>query len=395
MLDKRSRNILIVFGIVIFTLLVTEIVRPKPINWRPSYTKTDKTPFGAEVFYKELPQLFSEASFEEIEEDPFVFLQDETYQENSAYFFLNDQVFFDQQQVAALRDYVSNGNTVFISAMSYGYILADSLETYARSSYGVLEEAIGASLLNPSLQTDSVPAYKRGVFKTVFSEIDTLNTTALGYFTSEENKLDALNFVKVTHGDGEFYLHTLPQAFSNYYLLQDNEAYAAGVLSYIDADHIYLDTYLKSGRKIVTSPMRFIFNQLPLKWAYYVLMAGLLVFVLFRGKREQRVIEVIEPVQNTSVEFTRTIGDLYFQHKDFGNIIAKKITYFLEMVRSNYYLNTNELTNEFIKKLAVKSGNDLQETQALIQYIKQLKGKAIHTENDLIQLNKQIEEFTS
>ena len=75
--------------------------------------------------------------------------------------------------------------------------------------------------------------------------------------------------------------------------------------------------------------------------------------------------------------------------------LIKKITYFLELVRSNYYLNTNELTNEFIKKLAVKSGNDLQKTQALIQYIKQLKGKAIHTENDLIQLNKQIEEFTS
>jgi hypothetical protein len=151
--------------------------------------------------------------------------------------------------------------------------------------------------------------------------------------------------------------------------------------------------YLKSGRKIVDSPMRFVFDQKSLKWAYYTLMLGLALFIIIRGKREQRVIQVIEPLKNTSIEFTKTIGDLYFQHKDFGNIIAKKITYFLEVVRSKYYLDTTELNSEFIQKLALKSNVSLEKTTKLIQLINHLKGKAVHSEQDIIALNKQIEDF--
>jgi hypothetical protein len=151
--------------------------------------------------------------------------------------------------------------------------------------------------------------------------------------------------------------------------------------------------YLKSGRKIVDSPMRFVLDQKSLKWAYYTLMLGLLLFIIIKGKREQRVIEVLAPLENTSIEFTKTIGDLYFQHRDFGNINAKQITYFLEMVRSKYYLDTTELNSEFIQKLALKSNVSQEKTTALIQLINQLKGKAVHTEEDVIELNKQIEDF--
>jgi cation transport regulator ChaC len=139
--------------------------------------------------------------------------------------------------------------------------------------------------------------------------------------------------------------------------------------------------------------MRFVLDQAPLTWAYYVLIGGLLIFVLFKGKREQRIVEVIEPLENTSVEFTKTIGDLYFQHKDYSNIIAKKITYFLETLRSKYYVNTNEITEDFIKKLALKSGNTLEKTQKLMHLIKHLKEKSVHSEADLLELNKQIEAF--
>ena len=121
--------------------------------------------------------------------------------------------------------------------------------------------------------------------------------------------------------------------------------------------------------------------------------AGIVAVCIIKGKREQRIIKVIEPLENSSIEFTKTIGDLYFQHKDFGNIIAKKITYFLEQLRSKYYLNTNDLNSEFIEKLALKSGNSLEKTKKLIALINHLKGKTLHTEKDIIALNKQIEDF--
>jgi len=394
MLDKRSRNILILFGVVLLFLIITEATRPKAINWSPSYTSNDTAPFGSDVFYKELPSLYPNATFETVEEDPYEFLRDTTaYKTNTAYMFINDYIYFDEEQRDKIRAYVAAGNSVFISSSTNYYKVNDSVKIESRRVYNQQEEELRPELFTQSYKADSSLFYKKGMYKTTFYEIDTLNTKALGYYKSENPATSALNFVKLKHGEGYFYFHTVPEAFSNYYMLKGNEAYTAAVLSHIDATHIYLDAYKKSGRKVVTSPMRFVFNQVSLTWAYYLLLGGLLLFVIFRGKREQRIIEVIEPLENTSIEFTKTIGDLYFQHKDYGNIIAKKITYFLESVRTNYYLKTDTLDASFIKRLALKSGHTEEETQKLIQLIKHLKGKAMHIEADLIELNKKIEAF--
>lgn len=393
MLDKRSKRVLWIFGLTLLLILITEIVRPKPIDWRPSYTSVDKIPFGSFVFFEEATSLFKDSEIENIDKDPYSFLVDSTYNKNSAYIFINEELNFDKRQTQILLKYVEKGNTVFISSRSYGNILQDTLKINLNTSYSVLEEEVTPTFFSPSLKEKQLPKFKKGIFKTSFTAIDTLKTKALGYYDSNKDKLDDLNFIKVKYGNGAFLLHTLPEAFTNYYLLKNNEQYAANLISYIEAEHIYIDEYLKSGRKIVTSPMRFVLNQEPLTWAYYVLICGIIIFVLFKSKREQRIVEVIEPLENTSVEFTKTIADLYFQHKDYSDIIAKKIKYFSETLRAKYFLNTNDITEDVIKKLALKSGNTLEDTQKLMHLVKNLKAKTVHSESDLLALNKQIEEF--
>jgi hypothetical protein len=123
-------------------------------------------------------------------------------------------------------------------------------------------------------------------------------------------------------------------------------------------------------------------------------MFGLILFVIFRGKRTQRIIPVINKLENATLDFTQTIGELYYQHGDFTNIIEKKIQYFLEFVRTNYYLNTANLGPVFVEKLAIKSGNTKEDTKVLVEYIIYLKSKNNHTETELIELNKKIEQFT-
>lgn len=393
MLDKRSKKVLWIFGLALLLIVVTELVRPKPMDWRSSYTSFDKIPFGGFVLFEEAPSLFKNSDIKKVDKDPYIFLKDSTYSKKSAYIFINDEISLDKRQVDEILKYAERGNTVFMSSRSVGYILRDSLKLFTSTNYTILEEELHPELFSKVLKHDTVPRFKKRVFKSTFSKIDTLQTTVLGYFETKNPRLEELNYIKVKFGQGQFLLHTIPEAFSNYYLLKENAQYAANVLSYIHADQIYWDDYIKSGRKVVTSPMRFILNQEPLTWAYYLLLGGLLIFVLFQGKREQRIVEIIEPLKNTSVEFTQTIGDLYFQHKDYSNIIAKKITYFLENLRSKYYINTNELSEDFINKLALKSGNPFEKTQELIQFIAHLKQKSVHSEADLLELNKKIEAF--
>ncbi|MAN58512.1 MAG: hypothetical protein CMC08_01600 [Flavobacteriaceae bacterium] len=393
MFDKKSKNILLLFGAVLLLLFISQVSRPTPVNWAASYTSEDKIPFGSYILHEELPILFPEANVVEIRKDPFEFLTEVTDNRPSAYIFINDALQIDANQVTALRDYVTAGNTVFMSARSLGTLLEDSLKFTLHTRYSVLESDLEPAFFSLREKSDSISKFKKGVYKATFKSVDTANTTAIGFYKSTENPIDALNFIEIAHGQGKFLLHTLPEAFSNYYLLAGNASYASTVFSYIDADQIYLDAYLKSGRKIVSTPLRFILTQGALKWSLYLLLFGLIVLVIFKAKREQRIIKVMEPLTNSSIDFTKAVGQLYYQHKDSGNIINKKISFVLEDIRSLYYMNTDLLDDDFIHKLSLKSGASFRTTKKLVECIAHLQTKMDHTESDLNELNQRIQDF--
>ncbi len=418
MLDKRSKKIVYLCGIFILVLIITEVIRPKPIDWTPNYTIESKKPLGGYIFYEELEHLLKPDSIIKVQLDPFEYLMLDSTTVNATYIFVNDFITLDEQQTNKLLDFAHRGNTVFLSGHSFGYAISDTLNVAAYSEFGATLDPIIPQFFDKRLSQDSLPIFEKAVRKATFDLIDTLHTTAIGHFNLETpsegideffeddatliedtegyTMLDELNYIKLPVGEGQLLFHTLPEAFSNYYMLDGAEQYAANVLSHIThTETILYDTHIKSGKKFVDSNMRFIFSQAPLTWAYYLLMGGIILFVIFKGKREQRIIEVLEPLENTSIEFTKTIGDLYFQHKDFGNLIAKKITFFLDHVRTAYFLDTNELNQDFIKKLGLKSGNSLDDTQKLIAKIKELKSKTFHTEADLIEINTLIDTYRS
>ena len=139
--------------------------------------------------------------------------------------------------------------------------------------------------------------------------------------------------------------------------------------------------------------MRYVLKQPALRWAWYLALISLLIFMLFNAKRKQRIIKIITPLTNTTVDFTKTIGNLYFETKDHNNIVDKKITYFLERIRRVYYLDTQLLDDKFINSLALKTGKNKTETKKLIDLIIQLRAKQICSEDDLLGLNKAIESF--
>ena len=117
-----------------------------------------------------------------------------------------------------------------------------------------------------------------------------------------------------------------PASFTNYYLLNNKEfIYAEKVLSYLPKGNLFCLSKSQNGEQISESPMRYIFSQPSLKWAWLVFIFGMLFFMLFNAKRKQRIVPIIAPLQNTTVDFTKTIGNLYYQEGEHQNIINKKI----------------------------------------------------------------------
>ena len=386
---NKSKILLWIFGFFMLLLIIAELFRPTPINWRSSYVADHKIPYGCYVIYQELPNLLGKPVIKSTA-DPYEFLVENELPKNSVFIFINDYLGFDLQQSNALLNFVEEGNTVFLATKDFFGPLADSLKIktsyiieYQKSTIetNFVENALKAPE-NISLEIPD-PAY--------FSKMDSTTTKILSYTQSEER--DIANFVSIDYGAGKFYVHTLPEVFSNYNLLSDSQEFAAASLSYLDGDVYYWDEYLKTGKVIVTTPMRFVLSETGLKSGYFLLMIGLLLFVVFRGKREQKIIPVIPPVENLTISFTKSVGSLYYQHRNYSNIIAKKISYFFSSVRSKFLIETQEMSEEFIRKLALKSGNDYHKTKDLIEFIEKLKEKPNHSENDLIELNKKIENF--
>ncbi len=392
-MDKRAQRILMAFGVAVVLLVVVEVASPKPVSWLPSYTATDKVPLGGYVFFNELEGFFSGTDIDRITRDPYEQLRRKEYGKGELYIFLNDYIQLDKQQYQQISEFVADGNTALIASKFFGSVISDSLNIDTETNYDLIQKEIEPQFYKSESKIDSPPAFKKAVEATSFSSVDTTVTKTIGYFIDTYD--DAVdNFIRVPYGEGNFYFLSTPEAFTNYYLLKDNHRYAQRVLSHFKPTHIYWDDYIKSGRTVVDSKIRFVLTQPSLKWAYYLAVLGLLFFVIFRFKREQRIIPVVTPLRNDTKDFTATIGDLHFQYKDYGNIIAKKITYFLERVRSELYVDTSVLDDDFTNRLSLKSGNTPELTKELVDCIKTLKNKPLHSEEDLVKLNKLLEKFS-
>ena len=386
---------------VLIGIIVTEIVRPRPINWRPSYTSVSKIPFGCFVLFNELPNIFSNNEIESVENSMYDILIQRDSSIRSNYLIINDFVYLDEQETNQVLKYVADGNQVFIASNNLTGQLADTLNIEIRQQYDIQEDSVKASFTNQNFEQEHF-YFTRGVDPSYFASVDTLKTEILGHLqfkssTFLENNEDEIkvqpNFIKTTFGKGNFLINTLPVAYTNYYVLGDNSNYSVQSFSYLNDQLLYWDDYKKSGRKVITSPMRFILNQPALKWSYYLLVIGLLLFVIFKAKREQRIIPIIKPLENSSVEFTKTVGSLYYQHRDYTNLNNKKITYFLTHIRNKYYLNTSVLDENLITQLSAKAGKPKEETKALIELILSLKNKTVHTEQDSLTLVQKINTF--
>jgi hypothetical protein len=319
--------------------------------------------------------------------------QDAEVDYNQVLFYVNHRFQMDKKSTESILNFVGEGNTAFISSNGFNEVLMDSL----KFSTNYLFDVNDTLELYFSKKSSFKSKYKmEGGFNGVyFSKFDSTKTIVLGHQKHLGDKEEISNFIAIKYKNGIFFLHTQPAAFSNYHFLKANHAqYAAELLSYIPENKT-IHWFLKdqSVSEISNSPMRYILSQPALKWAWYFFLIGMFLFMIFNAKRRQRKIPISIPLKNTTVDFTKTIGNLYFQEGSHNVIIEKKIIFFLEKIRTDFYIETDNLNDDFTKKLHLKSGKKLEIIQLIVRLIKKSRKTYQNSEEDLVALNRAIEEF--
>lgn len=399
---NRTLKIYIFFLLVLIAgIIYIDAVRPKPVNWSPSYRLTDKIPFGLYVFDKESDSILHQNKIQKVSKTVYEFLEPlynydtlvNNYKIKGTILHICDEYHIDDASTKELFYFVSSGNNAFLSVENLPKIFTDSLHIKTEKPKEFTLK-MDCWMANTKLGSQKYTLDK-GAGNLYFSSIDTLTTTILGYQGNDKTKY--ANFIKVPYEKGNFYIHLQPVAFTNYHLLKDNHAeYTEKVLAYLPKGNIYWALKDQNGLLESGSPLRYILSQPALRWAWYIFLIGITVFMIFNAKRRQRIIPIVKPLSNTTVDFTKTIGNLYYQEGDHQNLIDKKIIYFFERIRHDYLIDTSVLDENFIKKLQVKTGKEIKDIEHLV-YLINYQRKSYHqsVESDLIEINNAIEKIIS
>jgi hypothetical protein len=384
------------YWIVLFVITLGygtfEYYRPKPLDWSESYSNKDVIPFGSKALYMLLPDLFQKQSIQSLRIPPYNQLEhDSLLPQKSNYIFIQNNFSIDNIDQQALLAYVEKGNNVFISA----YIFADSLMQVLGVDPMIhkpsLKDTLGyVNFVNEKLRDTKGFTFEKDDGRNYLKILDNSKVVALA-----RNKKNEPVFVQVSHGKGKFFLHNMPLAFTNYYITDratNQQAFRA--LSYLPVQPVFWDEYLKQGRfgKDENSIFRYIVSQPGLKTAYFLTLAGLLLFSIFTGKRKQRIIPTIKPPKNVSLEFVKTIGNMYYRKRDHAGMAEKLKQHFWLYVRDRFGIAARpEAETELFLSIAAKSGLAEADIQALRH---ELTGQDIHwTGKRLLDLNRRLEDF--
>jgi hypothetical protein len=361
----------------------------KPVlDWRKNYNIEKKTPFGLYIFNQEADYLFNK-KLEKVRVSPYSF-----YQKNSRkkpHNILIIQKELDEVSWEYLMDEVSNGSDVMWFTNSTTAKLRDTLGfRFKKVSYqdNYYLQFTDKKLSANRLLIDKLPDNQG--FSYIRKDIEILGKTL--YKAKEGEASISADFVKVPFGKGYFYIHSEPLVLTNYYLLNSKNKYLESVLSYLsDRETVW---FVETDTPLSMSPMRFILSNPPLRYTWYLLLLGLVIFVIFNAKRKQRIVPITEPLKNTSLDFIRSIGNLYLQEGDFHEMMSKKAQYFLNKIRMDLLIDTQNLDEHFINKLHLKTGKNIELITEAVELVK--KGQDPYAnvmKEDLIRMNQLLDQI--
>ena len=391
--DKKNLKYIALLAATVIGFILVEILTPEPIDWRITFSKKDKIPYGTFVLHDLFSSYFENKniahSYQTLYEQ-----QEEMVDQNI--FILASQFSPDEADTEVLLEKVAQGATAFIAAQYFHGKFADTLNIEVEDYLYDMDvddlhskDSTYLELTNWKLSSTNKLKYQLSHFPTFFSSVDTLHSAII----LQNAKKEVLG-IKVSFGEGHLYLSTAPMIFTNQYLLaKNNHQVASGLLSYLpDRDMIWTEFY-HLGRMESGSSIRFVLSNPALKWAYYLVMIGLLIIFFFETKRRQRAIPIIKPYTNTSLEFVGVIGNLYLQNNEHKKIAEKRITFFLDQVRQRYFIQKISYDENFYQLLADKSGNKLSDVQELFEEIKRVRGLASISAEQLQKLSINIDHF--
>lgn len=438
---KSSRNFLFVMLVLFVLFCLLQVNLPKKFVWSPTFSHVDKQPLGCFVFDSVLTQSLPNGYH--VTKKTFFQLDQEHAKEKISVLMVVDQQNLKQLDVKYLCNIARRGGKVMVVASSsfddgrnvdtvvvdelertfkvriedgtyfslrgilaglkahdndmYDTIYWNNRETmYAAQPYRMFYNMVGGTLF-----VDSVPKVKRLAYTLSTAGYDYRHDSLyVGDFTGfdtivdEKERIERIDTfaikkipvaVSVPYGKGEVIFVSSPLLFTNYGMLEGNTfVYIFRLMSYLADLPVYrTEAYVKTDAMLVAeqSPFREFIKRPPLRWALYLALLGVVLFMIFTARRRQRVIPIMSKPANRSLEFIQLIGTLYYQRKDHVDLVRKKFKLFAEELRKTAGVDISDVNTDDREYLllAEKTGMNSDRLKKVIRQIRLV----LHSEGNI------------
>ena len=438
---KSSRNFLFAMLVLFVLFCLLQVNLPKKFVWSPTFSHVDKQPLGCFVFDSVLTQSLPNGYH--VTKKTFFQLDQEHAKEKISVLMVVDQQNLKQLDVKYLCNIARRGGKVMVVASSsfddgrnadtvvvdelertfkvkiedglyfslrgilsglkahdndmYDTIYWNNRETmYAAQSYRMFYNMVGGTLF-----VDSVPKVKRLAYTLSTAGYDYKHDSLyVGDFTrfdtivDEKERIERIDTfaikkvpaaVSVPYGKGEVIFVSSPLLFTNYGMLEGNTSvYIFRLMSYLADLPVYrTEAYVKTDAMLVAeqSPFREFIKRPPLRWALYLALLGVVLFMIFTARRRQRVIPIMSKPANRSLEFIQLIGTLYYQRKDHVDLVRKKFKLFAEELRKTAGVDISDVNTDDREYLflAEKTGMNSDRLKKVIRQIRLV----LHSEGNI------------
>lgn len=438
---KSSRNFLFVMLVLFVLFCLLQVNLPKKFVWSPTFSHVDKQPLGCFVFDSVLTQSLPNGYH--VTKKTFFQLDQEHAKEKISVLMVVDQQNLKQLDVKYLCNIARRGGKVMVVASGsfddgrnadtvvvdelertfkvriedgtyfslrgilaglkahdndmYDTIYWNNRETmYAAQPYRMFYNMVGGTLF-----VDSVPKVKRLAYTLSTAGYDYRHDSLyVGDFTSfdtivdEKERIERIDTfaikkvpaaVSVPYGKGEVIFVSSPLLFTNYGMLEGNTSvYIFRLMSYLADLPVYrTEAYVKTDAMLVAeqSPFREFIKRPPLRWALYLALLGVVLFMIFTARRRQRVIPIMSKPANRSLEFIQLIGTLYYQRKDHVDLVRKKFKLFAEELRKTAGVDISDVNTDDREYLllAEKTGMNSDRLKKVIRQIRLV----LHSEGNI------------
>ncbi|MEC4114694.1 hypothetical protein [Myroides pelagicus] len=430
-MDNSLKKILLAFGLLIVVIFIFQKNKREPINWNESYSISDKNPYGLYILDQEIDYLFKNKNIEHTGPNLYDFISDyldysdevkasqtehaqekdvsneyeseyiqswdyrnfkEDFLNKTSIISIQNQSYMDTYLLANIMEYVANGNTIVMFETLQDYYDEENFQLPIKANYYPNSSTKSISLTNNTItkQRFAIENLNNQYFTVSDSIVNKVRVLGYKYF---DDGVKLPNLIEYKYGKGKLILGTDPIIFTNYNLLKsNNHLYIEGVLSYLPSENYtyfmtdkdYDNLYGEKDQPLLS----FILKNEELRWAWYFCFITLGLFVLFTVKRKQRIIPIISPLTNTTIEFTKTVSSLYIQNKDYSDAMHKSIIYTLEKLRRLYWIDTSQLDDKFVESMHIKTNKNKEDIIAYVNFVNAFKNaKHPAGEGDLIRLN--------